>query len=357
MKPRSHRRNLIITVSIFLTAFLISLLFQELSVGEHITTLFVFAVFLISLITDGYVYGVSSAIASMLAINYAFTYPYFEMNFIIPSNLISAVIMVIIAVLTGTLTIRIKRHEVMKAEAEMERMRANLLRAVSHDLRTPLTTIYGASATLLENQNSLTREQQATILRSIREDADWLMRMVENLLSITRIDSGQIRLIKTPTVLDELIDSVMSKFVKRYPEQNVKLETPAEIVVISMDAILMEQVLFNLLENAVLHAEGMTRLGLRVTVSGEQVLFEVTDNGCGLPPERLDNPFTAYQDNREPVADGRKRNAGIGLSVCATIVRTHGGEIFAENRPDGGARFWFALDREKMSEEEMAHDQ
>lgn len=253
MKPRNHGWNLAITVTIFVAAVLFSLLFQELQVGEHITTLFVFAVFLISLITDGYVYGVSAAITSMLAINYAFTYPYFEMNYIIPSNLISAVIMVIIAVLTGTLTIRIKRHEIMKVEAEKECMRANLLRAVSHDLRTPLTTIYGDSSTLLENQGTLSPGQQETILRSIREDSEWLMRMVENLLSITRIDSGQIRLIKTPIVLDELIDSVMSKFTKRYPEQKVELETPAEIVVVSMDAILMEQVLFNLMENAVLY--------------------------------------------------------------------------------------------------------
>ncbi len=356
MKYRSHRWNLILTVTIIFVAFLISLLFQELHVGEHITTLFVFAVFLISLITDGYVYGVSAAIISMLAINYAFTFPYFEMNFIIPSNLISAVIMVIIAVLTGTLTIRIKRNEVMKVEAEKERMRANLLRAVSHDLRTPLTTIYGASATLLENRDSLSQEQQVAILRSIREDSDWLMRMVENLLSITRIDTGQIRIIKTPTVLDELIDSVMSKFSKRYPEQKVTLETPAEIIIIPMDAILMEQVLFNLLENAVLHAKGMTQLGLRVSVSGRQVLFEVTDDGCGLPENRLDHTFTAYQESWEPVIDGKKRNAGIGLSVCATIVRTHGGEICAENRLSGGARFWFSLEREMMSEEESNHD-
>lgn len=127
MKPKSHQWNLVITVTTFLAAVLISLLFQKMNVGEHVTTLFVFAVFLISLITDGYVYGVSAAITSMLVINYAFTYPYYEMNFIIPSNLISAVIMVIIAILTGTLTIRIKRHEVMKVEAEKERMRANLL--------------------------------------------------------------------------------------------------------------------------------------------------------------------------------------------------------------------------------------
>jgi len=341
---------------IFLVAFILSLLFQELRVGEHITTLFVFAIFLISLITDGYVYGVGAAMVSMITINYAFTYPYFQMNFIIPSNLISAVIMVIIAVLTGTLTIKIKRQEIMKVEAEKERMRANLLRAVSHDLRTPLTTIYGASSTLLENQKNLTEEQQETILRSIREDSEWLMRMVENLLSITRIDSGQIRIIKTPIVLDELIDSVMNKFVKRYPGQAVELETPSEILIIPMDATLMEQVLFNLMENAVLHAEGMMRLKLKVTVANHQAMFEVIDDGCGIPENRQQDVFGGYQSGQEPVADGRKRNAGIGLSVCATIVRAHGGEIYAENRPTGGARFWFVLDQEKASEEETLYD-
>ena len=357
MKPRSHLWNITITVFIFWAAFLVSLLFQKLQVGEHITTLFVFAVFLISLITDGYVYGVSAAVASMMAINYAFTFPYFELDFIIPSNMISAVIMVIIAVLTGTLTIRIKRHEVMKVEAEKERMRANLLRAVSHDLRTPLTTIYGAGSTLLENREGLTGEQQESILRSICEDSEWLMCMVENLLSITRIDSGQVQIIKAPTVLDELIDSVMSKFGKRYPRQMVELETPAEIVVIPMDAILIEQVLFNLLENAVIHAKDMTCLELKVSVMGKHVRFEVTDNGCGLPENRILSVFQGNWNEQTMVADSKKRNAGIGLSVCATIVSAHNGEIHAENVPDGGARFWFVLERESISEEETENDQ
>ena len=346
MKKRKHIHNLTVTGVIFLLAILLSLQFQRMQVGEHITTMFVFAVFVISLITDGYVYGVSSAIASMFAINYAFTYPYFEMNFIIPSNLISAVIMVIIAVLTGTLTIRIKRQEIMKAEAEKERMRANLLRAVSHDLRTPLTTIYSASSTLLDNDQNLGKEQRESMLASIKEDADWLMRMVENLLSITRIDSGRIQIIKTATVLDELIDSVVGKLAKRYPDRAVEVEVPEEIVVIPMDAILIEQVLINLLENAVLHAEGMTCLNLRVHTEGSRAMFEVEDNGCGIEEDRWKNLLAGVAGEQERSVDSRRRNAGIGLSVCATIIGAHGGEIWVENLPQGGTRFVFTLDKE-----------
>ena len=352
MKKKNQIKNLAVTATIFLSALGISLLFQRWNVEEHITTLFVFAVFLISLTTDGYVYGVGAAFASMLAINYAFTYPYFQLDFIIPSNLISAVIMVIIAVLTGALTIKIKRHEAVKAEGEKERMRANLLRAVSHDLRTPLTTIYGASATLLENRANLTVEQQDTVLRSIREDSDWLMRMVENLLSITRIDSGQIQIIKTPTVLDELIDSVMAKFAKRYPGQPVELDTPMDIMVIPMDALLIEQVLINLLENAVLHAEGMTCLSLRVSSAGDKAVFEVRDNGCGIREDRLKDIFNGYGEGHEERADSRRRNMGIGLSVCATIIRAHGGEITAANHPEGGSLFRFVLDQEEGNHDE-----
>ena len=347
-------KNLAITAILFLIAYLLGIQFQKWNVQEHITTLFVFAVFLISLITDGYVYGVSSAISSMFAINYAFTYPYFEMNFIIPSNLISAVIMVIIAVLTSTLTIKIKRTEAMKAEAEKERMRANLLRAVSHDLRTPLTTICGASATLLENRDDLSQEQQISILRSIREDSDWLMRMVENLLSITRIDSGRIRLIKTPVVVDELIDAVVAKFGKRYPSCSLEVEMPGEIIVVPMDVILIEQVLVNLLENAVFHAKGMTCLWLRVSTQGEQAIFEVQDDGEGIAVEKQKDLFSgpSGEERSERPADSGRSNTGIGLSVCATIIRAHGGQIWGNNVPEGGALFRFTLDREGNTNDE-----
>ena len=346
-------RNILITVSALTISFGIGLVLdQHLHAREHIETVFVFAVFLVSLLTDGYVYGITAAFLSVIAVNYAFTFPYFALNFSIPANFISAVIMIVLAVLTGALTTKIKRHELMKAESERERMHANLLRAVSHDLRTPLTTICGSAATLIEQHDSLSEAQQMQILQGIREDSDWLTRMVENLLSITRINTGQVKLIKTPTVLDELMDSVLVKFRKRYPAQAVQVELPEEIVVVPMDAILIEQVLLNLLENACRHATGMSSLLMRVYLQDVMAVFEVSDDGCGIPEEDLSQLFTGYYERKNEPPDGHRQNSGIGLSVCATIVRAHGGTIGAENRPEGGTTFRFTLITEAEEEQD-----
>ena len=343
-------KDSLITVVLLCLSFGISLLFQYIfEVQEHITTVFVFAVFLISLLTKGYVYGILAAFAGTIAVNYAFTFPYFALNFTIPVNLISAIIMIAIAVLTSALTTKLKQHEATKAESEKERMRANLLRAVSHDLRTPLTTIYGSSTTLLENNDTLTNEQRAKIVTGIKEDSEWLVRMVENLLSVTKIDSGQVKILKTPTVLEELIDSVMLKFKKRYPTQKVKIELPDDMVIIPMDAILIEQVIINILENAVQHAKGMTALILRVSTLGNRAIFEIKDNGCGINPKHLETLFTGYYTSENDVVDGQKKNAGIGLSVCSSIIKAHGGTISAENIKTGGAVFRFELDTEEIS--------
>lgn len=345
-------KDLLITFLSLLCAFGLSMLFQYIfAVQEHITTVFVFAVFLISLLTEGYLFGVLASFIGTIAVNYAFAFPYFSINFTMPVNLISGIIMIAIAVLTSALTTKLKYHEAMKSASEKESMRANLLRAISHDLRTPLTTIYGSSTALLENSDSLTEQQKSTIVAGIKEDSQWLIRMVENLLSVTRIDTGQIKITKTPTVLEELLDSVMLKFKKRYPDQKVFISIPDDMIIIPMDALLIEQVLVNILENAVQHASGMTELTLRVFVSGCQAVFEIEDNGCGINHKRLDTLFTGYYPAETTVADSQKKNAGIGLSVCATIIKAHGGTISAENMTAGGARFRFTLDTEEISHE------
>ena len=351
-KQVSFLRDAGITASILIAAFVISVLLQDdLGIPEHVTTTVAFAVFLVSLWTQGYVWGILAAFIGTLVINYAFTFPYFRVNFTIPTNLFSAIVMIVIALLTSALTTKVKYHEAIKAESEMERMRANLLRAVSHDLRTPLTTIYGSSTAMLENLDSLSRQQQENMLLGIREDAQWLVRMVENLLSVTRIDSGNVRLTKTAITLDELIDSVVLKFKKRYPTQALTLELPEAVLLIPMDPILIEQVIVNILENAVQHAEGMTELSLRVFSRENKAVFEITDNGCGIREERLPHIFSGSYGSDNPVADGQKRNAGIGLSVCASIIRAHGGTITAENRPTGGTLLRFVLDMEEFKHE------
>ena len=215
----------------------LQLMFDDSSL---IPAMFVLAVFLISVLTTGYIYGIISALFSVLAVNFAFTFPFFAFNFTISEDIISAVILLVITVVTCGLTERIKHQEIIKAESEKERMRANLLRAVSHDLRTPLTTIYGSSFAMLENYGKFSDEQNKMMLKGIQEEADWLNRMVENLLSVTKLDGDNVSIVKIDTVVDELIDSVLVKFGKRFPDQKVRLDIPSDFIVVPMDTMLIQ---------------------------------------------------------------------------------------------------------------------
>ena len=340
------------TAVILPATFLLNIFLRELfDTSTLIPMIFVLGVFLISLSTDGYIWGIAASLVSVLAVNYTFTAPYHAFDLISPVSLSSAVVMLIVAVMTSALTSKSKDSQRLQAESERERMRANLLRAVSHDLRTPLTSISGASSAILENYDVLSDEQKCKLLGEVRADADWLIRMVENLLSVTRLDSGQVALNKQDTVLDELIDAVLLKFQKRCPSWEVQLDLPEEFVSIPMDAMLIQQVLLNLLENAVYHAKGMTELHLQVRVKKKMVLFSVRDNGCGIPEEKRRRMFLGEMDRSKSVADGSRSNMGIGLSVCSAIVKAHGGWIWADNLPDGGALFRFYLSLEDAYEQ------
>ena len=341
-------KDLLLTAGILAACFLCSLVTNRISQTPMLIPMFfVLGVFLISVLTSGYRWGVAASLVSVLAVNFAFTFPYFEFNFSIPVNFFSAVVMLVVAIVTCALTKKITYAEKLKADSEREKMRANLLRAVSHDLRPPLTTIYGSSAMLLENFDRFSVADRRKLLQGIRDDAQWLVGMVENLLSVTRLDNGELRLNKTETVLEELIDTVLVKFHKRCPTQNVAVAIPEDFLSIPMDAVLIGQVLTNLLENAVIHASGMTLLELLVTLEDRHVRFTVRDDGCGIAPDRLEDLFTGYLGSSDRQGDALRRNMGIGLSVCATIVKAHGGRITAKNRPTGGAEFTFTLDLEE----------
>ncbi len=324
-------------------AYFFSSRFLLLRIDEHISTVFAFAVFLIALLTSSYVYGVISSFVSVFLINWAFTPPFYAFDFITTSNLISGVVMLIISVVTGLIVSSNKEHEKKEREIEKESMRANLLRAVSHDLRTPLTTINCASSLLLENE-TLTARQKREMVERIKDDSEWLNRMVENLLTITRIDNRTMKIEKTSVIIDELVDSTVGKFLMRHPEENVQVNLPDEIVTVPMDALLIGQVLLNLLENAALHALGHTRIILSVYTTADNAVFSVEDDGCGIPEGKRKNIFNGYAErNRET----ESRFSGIGLAVSSTIIKAHQGTIEAENRKAGGALFRFTLQREK----------
>lgn len=319
------------TIIILVISFIACLFMQDIFEIEHlIPAIFTVSVFLITLLTHGYIYGVGAALVSVLAVNYAFTFPYLKFNFTIPENLFSAVIMLTVTLITSALTTKIRKHEKLMAETEKEKMRANLLRAISHDLRTPLTTIYGSSSAIIENYDKLSKEQQLELIAGIREDASWLTHMVENLLSVTRIDGKGLNLVKTSIVLEELVDNALVKFQKRYPKQAVILEMPEDFISIPMDPVLIDQVIINLLENAVKHAKGMKQLVFRIRTINSRVMFEIEDDGIGFA----------------------QKHVGIGLTVCETIVKAHGGCFELKNRKTGGTIASFTLDMEEEIDEQ-----
>lgn len=309
-----------------------------------IPTVFVLGIFLISVKTQGYIISIFCSVLCVFAVNFAFTYPYNAFDLLKPEYVFAAFTMLVISVITGALTTKLKETEKQKSDIEKEKLRANLLRAVSHDLRTPLTSIYGAASAVAENYDNLSREDKISLMEKTREDAQWLCRMVENLLSVTRIDGGEAKIIKSSTVLEELVDSVIKTFRKRYPNVEVKVTIPDDFFIIPMDAMLIEQVIINLLENAVVHAKGMKSLWLKVYVKGQYAVFEVSDDGCGIDEDKLPHIFSGISSSAS--SDSGRHNMGIGLSVCAAIIKAHGGKIEAENNEYNGATFRFELELE-----------
>lgn len=351
-KLSSPLRSGLITLGLLSLAFGIALAVDAFFEAQPLIPLFfVLAVFWVSQLTEGYFWGILSSLFSVLAVNFVFTYPFLAFDFEVVENLVSAIIIMVVSISTCTLTQKIKRHEMLKSEFDRENMRANLLRGVSHDLRTPLTSIYGASSTMSENYDLLSDDDKKEMLLGIQKDSQWLIRMVENLLSITKVGSENVKLTKVPVVVEELLGSALQKFRRQYPEQSVELQLPEALVIVSADPILLEQVLVNLMENAVEHGENLTKILLSVSLKENTVLFSVEDDGCGVPKEKLSRLFTGTLSAQDRQPDQQKRNMGIGLSVCETIVKAHGGRIYGENRKPRGMRFCFTLEAEEIIHE------
>ena len=339
-------RNFIVTCFIIGLCFGICILVEKyLNIYIPIPAILTLGVFLISLITKGYVYGIVASIISVLALNYAFTFPYFKFNFTIPENMISAVIMFIITIISSTLITKVRRAEEMKRESEKEKLRANLLRAVSHDLRTPLTTIYGSGSGIADNYDNLSREEIIELAKGIKEDSEWLITMVENLLSVTKINGQGVALKKSPIVLEELIDTAVVKFKSHHTDINVRVDIPEDFIVIPMDPVLIEQVIINILENAIRHGGDLSSIIIKVKVKGDRAEFEISNDGKDIPREIIEHVFTGYYEKKNKPVDS-KDGMGIGLSVCYSIIKAHGGNITVENlKPKGCCfKFWLGLE-------------
>ena len=336
-------KDFIVSASLFFLTVLLCLLLRSVdphSDTSYVAVIFFLDVFLTALLTDGYLFSILIAVTGVLCVDYVFTEPYWEISFTLAGFPLTFIVMMFISVVTGMLTSLAKQVESLKREAERERIHSNLLRAVSHDIRTPLTGIVGATDVLLDQENALTPEQRHQLLSSANEDARWLIRIVENLLSITRIGAqgDDAKVTKTLAVAEEVIEGAVAKFTSRGGKLPVRVHLPQEV-------------LLNLLENAAIHAEGATEVDVTLERKGDVARITVEDNGVGIAHDKLNNLFdsSAHQSQQ----GDRKRNMGIGLSVCKTVVQAHDGTIRGENvSRHGGARFVIELPMEEEDHED-----
>ena len=351
-------KNTLITLISLTVATVLSLLFVHFGNGTtSVAIIYILAVVFVARYSDGYLPGIVASFIGVICVNYVFTYPYMHLNFTMAGYPVTFAGMIIISTLISTMTSHLKlqskiinEREKLLMEAEKEAMRANLLRAISHDLRTPLTGMIGASSTYLENQDSLSREEKEKLVQNIYDDSNWLLHMVENLLTITRIKTNVTPIHKTSELLEEVVGEAVQRFRARFPQAQVQVEIPDELILISVDATLIEQVLINLLENAFFHGDPSSPIELKVSEEKGQTVFRVIDYGPGIDEALLPHIFDGSPSSPGTGGDSRK-GMGIGLSICKTIITAHGGTINASNHKNG-AQFTFCL----PAQEEENHE-
>ena len=233
--------------------------------------------------------------------------------------------------------LRIKSRE----EIERERYRANLLRAISHDIRTPLAGMIGTAEMLMDMTGP--EDPLYEHLRGMQKSADWLHSLVENILNLTRLQDGKLSVNKQREAAEEVIGVAVSHIAARAPKHEISVNVPDELLLVPMDAKLIEQVIINLLDNAVKHTSPGKEISIAAELCGNTAKFAVKDRGAGIRRKDLPNIFKMFYTSHVKHADSKK-GIGLGLAICETIIKAHGGAIEARNRRNGpGAEFIFTL--------------
>ena len=231
--------------------------------------------------------------------------------------------------------------------AQNEQLRANLLRAISHDLRTPLTSISGNADNLLSNYARMDDETRQRTFADIYDDALWLINLVENLLAVTRIEGGQVRLTQTVELMDEVVSEALRHVSRRSREHTLRATSSDELLLARIDARLIVQVLINLVDNAIKYTPAGSVIEIHTEQQGKQIVVSVSDNGPGIPDAQKPHIFDMFYSGTHRVAVSR-RSLGLGLSLCKSIVTAHQGTITVADNTPHGAVFQFTLPAEEV---------
>ena len=235
----------------------------------------------------------------------------------------------------------------IEMETRQERLRSNLLRAISHDLRTPLTSISGNADVLMEESNMLSENKKQELYHSIYDDAMWLVNLTENLLSITRIDNGTMRLKMEAQLLEEVFDEAMKHVDRRIKDYKVKVNVADDLLMAKMDVRLIMQVIINIVNNAVKYTPAGTEITLSAVKKGKMVSVSISDTGTGIDDDTKKHLFDMFYTASCGKSDDR-RGLGLGLNLCRSIITAHGGTISVTDNSPHGSVFTFTLPLEEI---------
>lgn len=235
-----------------------------------------------------------------------------------------------------------KERERTAVLAKNEQLRANLLRSISHDLRTPLTSISGNASNLISNGNAFDDATKMQIYEDIYSDSLWLINLVENLLAVTRLEEGRMNINLTTELVRDVIDEALKHIYKKSDEQKISVIQQDDLLLAKMDARLIVQVLINLLDNAIKYTSSDSQITITAKKDGNMISVSVSDNGNGIADEQKSRVFDMFYTGTNKIADSR-RSIGLGLSLCKSIINAHGGEITITDNNPHGAVFTFTL--------------
>lgn len=351
-KPALRRIPLDIGMSLLILAAAtgFGLLFDHLGfTNSNMMLVYQLGVLLIAIATSHRGYGLIAAIASVFLFNFFFVQPKLTLNAYEAGYPVTFVVMFLSAFISGTLAVQLKDSAKAREEAavliENERLRSTILRTVSHDLRTPLTSISGHASNLLASGEDFDAETRHQLYADIYEDSLWLIDLVENLLASTKLENGA-ALNLSAELAEEIIAEAL-RHVRPTEDHRILVSPMNELLLVKADARLIVQVITNLVNNAIQYTPSGTEITLSAVREGDMIRFSVADTGSGVAPADRDKLFDSFYVGEGKRSDGR-RGLGLGLSLCRTIVRAHGGEIFVADNQPHGAVFSFTLQAEEV---------
>lgn len=242
--------------------------------------------------------------------------------------------------------------QAVEMETQRERLRSNLLRAISHDLRTPLTSISGNATILMEKSISLKEEERQEMYNAIYDDSMWLVNLTENLLSITRIENGTMHLQMDAQLLADVFQEALAHIDRQAKEHRITTELPDDLLMARMDVRLIVQVIINIVNNAIKYTPAGSHIVLRAERWGSMVEVSIADDGPGISDEAKAHLFDMFYTASQGNSDNR-RGLGLGLSLCRSIVSAHGGTISVTDNSPHGSVFTFTLPLEEVKIENV----